>query len=109
MEQKRFTLSDIARELDLPVERLKEWIGIELVVPSKDGKAEFFVEEDLERFRVIRNLIDDLEVNIEGVEVILRMRDRTIGMEKFLRKVFALLEKNGLLDDALIEEFKKLG
>jgi hypothetical protein len=104
---KRFTFEEIAETLSLDLARLKEWTADELVVPSREDHVEFFVEEDVERFRVISNLMDDLEVNQEGVEVILGMRDKMISMEKWVRKVFVLLDEHKLLNQELMEEFKK--
>lgn len=107
MSEKKYTATDIAKKLELKPDRIKEWCERELVVVSKEGEKEFFVEEDLERFRVIKNLIDDLEVNLEGVEVILGMRNKMIGMELWLREVFKILDEHKLLNEELIEKFKK--
>ncbi|EKD41997.1 MAG: hypothetical protein ACD_73C00399G0002, partial [uncultured bacterium] len=44
----------------------------------------------------------------EGVEVILRMREKTIAMEQWMRDVFKILDENELLTEELVEKFKKL-
>lgn len=107
MPEKRYNITDIAKKLELEPDRIKDWCERELIVASKEGGKEFFVEEDLERFRVIKNLIDDLEVNIEGVEVILGMRNKMIGMELWIREVFKILDEHKLLNEELVEKFKK--
>lgn len=107
MEQKRYKLSDLSQLLEIDDARIQQWIELDLVMPSYDNELEYFVEEDIDRLRVIRNLIDDLEVNQEGVDVILGMRQKMISMEKWMRDVFAILDANNLLNDELIEQFKK--
>lgn len=107
MADKHFTLQQIADELKIKPHRAQSWVDQGLVVPSRDGDSQFFVEEDLERFRVIKNLTDDLEVNEEGVEVILSMRDKMISMERLMKKFFEILDQHHLLTDELMQEFKK--
>lgn len=107
MNQKRFKLEEIAKELEVELNQLKEWMERELVVPSKEDREEFFIDEDLERFRIIRNLVKDLDVNLEGIEVILPMRDKVISMETWIRDVFKILDEHQLLNEELIEAFKK--
>jgi MerR family transcriptional regulator/heat shock protein HspR len=41
--------------------------------------------EDIERLRRIKTLIDDLGVNLAGVEVIMRMGARMAEMERWIR------------------------
>ncbi|HMK36901.1 MAG TPA: chaperone modulator CbpM [Desulfomonilaceae bacterium] len=41
-----------------------------------------FPVEELERIRIIQNLVKELEVNLAGVEVILEMRDNMIRMQQ---------------------------
>ena len=62
------------------------------------------VEEDaryslttVERLRVIRNLVDDLGVNLAGAEVILRMREQTLLALEVARR--ALDELNRYLEE----------
>lgn len=107
MNQKKFKLEEIAKKLEIEAERLEQWAERELVIASKEDDKDFFVEEDLERFRIIRNLVDDLDVNLEGVEVILPLRGKVISMEKWIRDVFKILDEHQLLNEELLEAFKK--
>jgi len=107
MNQKRFKLEEIAIELEIEIDQLKQWTERELVVPSKEENEEFFIDEDLARFQVIRNLVKDLDVNLDGIEVILPMRDKMISMESWIREVFKILDEHQLLNEELMEAFKK--
>jgi MerR family transcriptional regulator, heat shock protein HspR len=50
-----------------------------------------FPLDQVERIRIIRNLIQELEVNLPGVEVILTMRDNMILMQDQFQKILATL------------------
>jgi MerR family transcriptional regulator/heat shock protein HspR len=56
-----------------------------LIVPSRTrGNVRLYSEEDVQRLRQIKRLMDDLGVNLAGAEVILRMRDRIEDLERQL-------------------------
>lgn len=108
MTEKKWTKEMAAGELGIDILRIENWMQADLIEASSNGEGLYFDEADIERMRVIRNLMDDLEVNEEGVEVILRMREKTISMEQWMREVFKLLDENHLLTEELVEKFKKL-
>jgi hypothetical protein len=54
------------------------------------GSAEFS-DRMLERVRVARTLMRDLEVNLEGTAVIVRMREETAGLHRELAALRARL------------------
>jgi MerR family transcriptional regulator, heat shock protein HspR len=52
-----------------------------------------FTPEQLERLRIIRNLVEELEVNVPGVEVILSMRENMILMQQQFQQILEILVK----------------
>jgi MerR family transcriptional regulator/heat shock protein HspR len=53
-----------------------------LMEPSRSqGRRRLYSQADIERLREIQGLIQDLGVNLAGVDVIFRMRDRMREME----------------------------
>ena len=56
----------------------------EIIHPiEKDGLAgEFFSSLDLERVRLAKLLIEEMEVNLAGVDIILRMRQDMIQLRR---------------------------
>ena len=46
-----------------------------------------YTEADLERLRTIRRLVDDLGVNLAGVEVILNRRERMLQLHAELEQL----------------------
>lgn len=74
---------------------LDELEAEELIRPLElgpDGERAFSIEE-VERIRIICNLIRNLEVNLAGVEVILEMRDNMIRMQKQFDEILESLVK----------------
>lgn len=52
----------------------------------------FYVDQ-VERIRIICNLVNDLEVNLPGVEVILEMRENMIRMQQQFDAILEALVK----------------
>ena len=65
-------------------EILEVWIEEEWLVPSGTGTELTFSETDLARAQLIRDLMQDLGVNQEGVGVILNLVDQVHGLRKAL-------------------------
>jgi len=65
-------------------ETLEVWIEEEWLVPSGTAAELAFSEADLARARLIRDLIQDLGVNDEGVGVVLNLLDQLHGLRKAL-------------------------
>ena len=55
------------------------------------GHEKVYLPEQVERIRIIRNLVEDLEVNLPGVEVILEMRENMLRMQRQFDKILELL------------------
>jgi MerR family transcriptional regulator/heat shock protein HspR len=57
-----------------------------MIEPSRSrGNRRLYSTEDIERLRRMKTLIDDLGVNLAGVEVIMRMGERMAEMERWMR------------------------
>jgi chaperone modulatory protein CbpM len=63
---------------------LEFWIEEEWLVPSGTTTEVAFSEADLARAELIRDLMQDLGVNDEGVGVILNLLDQVHGLRKVL-------------------------
>lgn len=77
-----FVISVAARVLGVHEQTLRYYERAGLVEPARSkGRIRLYSLRDLERVRQIRRLIDDLGVNLAGVEVIMRLTDRIREME----------------------------
>jgi hypothetical protein len=60
---------------------------------APEEMAEEFSEVMLERARVAANLVEELEVNLPGVAVILRMREEMAGQRRTIEKFVIRLRR----------------
>ncbi len=61
------------------------------IVEQSEGKI--YTIDQIERIRIISNLVHDLEVNIPGVEVILQMRENMMLMRRQFDQILEALVK----------------
>ena len=72
-----FIISVAARMLGVQTQTLRYYERLGLIEPARTGgNQRVFSRSDIERVRRIRGFMDDLGVNLAGVEVILRLLDR---------------------------------
>ena len=72
-----FIISVAARMLGVQTQTLRYYERQGLIEPARTGgNQRVFSRADIERVRRIRGLMDDLGVNLAGVEVILKLLDR---------------------------------
>ena len=76
-------------------ETLEVWIEEEWLVPSGTATEPAFSEGDLARAELIRDLIDDMGVNNEGVGVILNLLDQLHGLRKALADLLQSARRQG--------------
>jgi len=61
------------------------------IIERCEGKI--YSADQIERIRIISNLVHDLEVNLPGVEVILQMRENMIIMRRQFDQILEALVK----------------
>ncbi len=66
---------------------LEIWIHEEWIIPNTDTPARLFSDADLARVQLIRELMDDLGVNEEGVGIVLKLIDQVHGLRGALAHV----------------------
>jgi chaperone modulatory protein CbpM len=79
---------------------LDVWIEEEWLIPSGSATERAFSEADLARAALIRELIDDLGVNDEGVGVILNLLDQMHGLRRTLTDVLHAVRERHASPDA---------
>ncbi|MFC1978470.1 heat shock protein transcriptional repressor HspR [Chloroflexota bacterium] len=83
-----YVISIAARMLGVKTHTLRYYERIGLVEPSRTrGNVRLFSASDIERLRKAQSLMDDLGVNLAGIDVILRMTDRMAEMEEQMTRL----------------------
>ena len=81
------TRLDFLARAKLDRKTLEVWIEQEWLIPIQNDNDPAFSEADLARAKLIRELIDDLGVNAEGVGVALHLLDQLHGLRRALAEV----------------------
>jgi MerR family transcriptional regulator/heat shock protein HspR len=89
-----FSISVVARLTGLHQQTIRQYERLGLVAPERSpGGTRMFSETDVLRLRSISSLTRDLGVNLAGVEVILRMRERQQQLLGMMHEVFQFLDE----------------
>lgn len=89
-----YVISVAARLLGVHAQTLRYYERLGLVEPSRSrGNIRLYSARDIERLQQIKRLVDDLGVNLAGVEVIMQMTERLASMERDLREAREELER----------------
>ena len=90
-----FIISVAARMLGVRTQTLRYYERLGLVEPTRSrGNQRVYSRRDVERVQHIRDLMDDLGVNLAGVEVILKLLNRLQDAESEISHLKA--ENEGL-------------
>jgi MerR family transcriptional regulator/heat shock protein HspR len=77
-----FVISIAAQMVGMHAQTLRTYERIGLVEPKRSGgNIRLYSRADVARLRQVQRLINDLGVNLAGVEVILRMNEKMRDME----------------------------
>ncbi|MEI6778358.1 MAG: MerR family transcriptional regulator [Chloroflexales bacterium] len=84
-EERRYTIRVAAQLAGMHEQSLRMYERRGLIRPQRSkGNIRLFSDNDIEQIRFIRRLIDDLGVNLAGVEVIIQMRSQLIQAQAAL-------------------------
>ena len=94
-----FVISVAARIVGVRTQTLRYYERLGLIEPHRtSGNQRVFSRRDVERVRRLRSLMDDLGVNLAGVEVVMKLLDRLQGNEAEMQRLKAENEQlRGLL------------
>lgn len=77
-----YVISVAAKLLGTHVQTLRYYERVGLIAPSRSrGNIRLYSQQDIERLRQVKRLMEDLGVNLAGAEVILHMRERLEQLE----------------------------
>lgn len=96
-----FAISVVSRMVGVHQQTLRGYERIGLVRPARSaGNTRLYSQADVERLLQVLRLVNDLGVNLAGVDVILRMTQRIEQLQGELAEARrALVEAHGALKD----------
>jgi MerR family transcriptional regulator, heat shock protein HspR len=105
-EQELVFISMAAEMLGMHPQTLRKYERLGLVQPSRTiGSVRVYSREELERLRLIKHLVDELGINLAGVQ-------RLLAVAEAMQRIRPLMEENALNSGAgrrqLLTEIRRL-
>ena len=83
-----FQISIVSRMIGLHQQTIRSYERVGLVKPHRtQGNTRLYSHADVERLRTVTRLVNDLGVNLAGVDVILRMTRQIEELQRRLEQV----------------------
>ncbi len=88
-QRRHYTISIAAELVSVHQQTIRHYERLGLIEPYRGkGDIRYFSPDDIDKLMQIRRLVDELGVNLAGVEVILNMREQVQEMqEQFERQI----------------------
>ena len=81
-KEPRYVISIAARMVGVRTHTLRYYEKVGIIGPSRSrGNIRLYSESDIAQLRRVKTLMDDLGVNLAGVEVIMRMMRRMLELQ----------------------------
>ena len=92
---KFWTVSEIINIFQVDKSFLQHLENEEIISPvfKEDSRTKVFPEKEVEKLRIAKILIEEMDVNLAGVEVVLQMRKNMIEMRKQFDKILDEIAK----------------
>ena len=90
----RYVISVAARMLGIETYTLRYYERIGVVEPQRSqGNIRLYSERDIDLLRRIKTLVDDMGINLAGVEVILRLAQRISKLQNEVKELQAEVKR----------------
>lgn len=90
----RYVISVTAKIVGVEAHTLRYYERLRLIQPGRSsGNIRLYCEDDIDRLRYIKTLVNDLGVNLAGVEVALHLMRRMEEMQRRVKEMEAKMER----------------
>lgn len=90
----RYVISVAARLVGVQTHTLRYYEKIGIIEPSRSaGKLRLYSDKDIARLRQVKTLMDDMGINLAGVEVVLRMMQHMTELQRQMEELESELER----------------
>ena len=106
VNQDLYLISMAAERLGMHPQTLRKYERLGLIQPSRTiGSMRLYSREELERLRLIKHLVDELGINLAGVQ-------RLLSIAEVIHRIQPLMDENALSTGAgrrqLLSEIRRL-
>ena len=93
-KEPRYIISVASRMLSVQTHTLRYYERIGIIEPSRSrGNIRLYSDRDIAHLRRVKTLMDDLGINLAGIEVILRMAQRMTELQYHIEGLESELKK----------------
>jgi len=90
----RYVISVAARILGIETHTLRYYERVSIIEPQRSqGNIRLYSERDIDLLRRVKTLVEDMGVNLAGVEVILHMMQRLSELQNELKTLEAEVKR----------------
>ena len=90
----RYVISIAARMVGVQTYTLRYYEKIGIIEPSRSqGRLRLYSDRDIARLRRVKTLMDDMGVNLAGVEVVLRMAQHMTELQRRVEELESEIER----------------
>ena len=84
MQQTRgiYLISVVAETLDMHPQTLRKYERAGFVAPLRMGALRTYSDEDVARLRLIKHFVDDMGLNLSGVQLALKMTSELLALRR---------------------------
>lgn len=94
VNEPKYVISIAARILRCEIHTLRYYERLGVVKPYRSGgNIRYYSEADIERLRHIKVLMDDMGINVAGVEVIMRLSEKVADLQRKVEGLESELKK----------------
>ncbi len=87
-EEPVYLISVVAKVLTIHPQTLRQYEREGLICPSRtDGKMRLYSQKDIDKIKMIQRLTRDLGVNLAGVDIIIRLKDKITSYEEQIKEL----------------------
>ena len=102
-----YMISVVSEQYGIHPQTLRLYEREGLLKPSRsEGNTRLYTEQDMERLELILSLTRDMGVNLAGVEVVLKMRERMEQMQNQMREFVAMVQRELLRQPTVSTEIQ---
>jgi len=96
----RFVISIAARMVGVQTHTLRYYERVGIIDPSRSkGNIRLYSERDIAQLRRVKTLMEELGINLAGVEVILHMMQRMSELQHHVEELELELKKSGEVEE----------
>ena len=100
-----FLISVVSKILSIHPQTLRQYEKEGLIEPGRtDGKMRLYSQKDIDRIKIILRLTRDLGVNLAGVDIILKLKEKLDEMDNLVDELRVSVKKQNNNNDNLIRK-----